>query len=268
MLNSSSCVASRTVVLSAASSSRQFSTLLGRSSVSCKASPSSVFTNSSTTSSLFPSSTFLAPSASTSTRTMIWPGRHKGPPSLPGGYAKEEKQQWHEIDATNQIVGRLAVRIAERLMGKNKITFTPNVDDGDHVVVINCDKIKFTGKKWDQKLYRYHSGYPGGLKEIPARKWQTEHPERILQHAVAGMIPKNKLKVPRLRRLFVYKGGEHPHVGQLNRQARDAINQAQTSTASATATATKEDVLPEDPAIKEAILKDRKESAGKPAIQL
>lgn len=130
------------------------------------------------------------------------------------GFTKSTTRAWHLFDARDQVVGRMAGRIAALLSGKHKPTVTPWLDDGDAVVVLNAKYLKFTGNKWTQKLYRYHTGYPGGLKEIPAERWRHTHPERILRHAVAGMIRKNKLKLPRLARLKIYPGVLHPHAGQ------------------------------------------------------
>jgi len=129
-------------------------------------------------------------------------------------FAKPTPKTWHLFDASDQVVGRLAGRIATLLMGKHKPTWTRWKDEGDYVVVLNASKLRFTGKKWDQKLYRKHSGYAGGLKEIPASRWRHTHPDRILRHAVAGMIRKTKLKLPRLDRLKIYPGVIHPHVAQ------------------------------------------------------
>ena len=178
------------------------------------------------------------------------------------GFQKSIARTWHLFDARDQVVGRMAGRIATLLIGKNKPSYTPWIDQGDAVVVLNAKYLKFTGEtgrranssqsmcaensegvptalrfvphtircsacffffpfddfcagnKWTQKLYRYHTGYPGGLKEIPAERWRTSHPDRILRHAVAGMIRKNKLKIPRLDRLKIYPGVLHPHQAQ------------------------------------------------------
>ena len=118
------------------------------------------------------------------------------------------------IDAEGQTVGRLASQIAAVLRGKNKPTYTPHVDCGDHVIVINAEKVVFTGKKLDQKLYRKHSGYAGGLKETKARDMLNEHPERVVMYAVKGMLPKNSLGRQMLTKLRVYAGTEHNHEAQ------------------------------------------------------
>lgn len=127
---------------------------------------------------------------------------------------EEVNRSWYVIDAAGLTVGRLSSEIAVRLMGKHKPTFTPNVDNGDYIVVINAEKVVFTGKKLTQKLYRSHSGYPGGLKETKAETVLATHPERVLEHAVKGMLPKNKLGKRMLRKLFVYAGENHGHDAQ------------------------------------------------------
>ncbi len=128
--------------------------------------------------------------------------------------AQNVERKWYVIDATGQTVGRLASQIASVLRGKNKPIYTPHVDCGDHVIVINAEKVVFTGKKLDQKLYRRHSGYAGGMKETTARETLDKHPERILMHAVKGMLPKNSLGRQMLTKLRVYAGTEHNHEAQ------------------------------------------------------
>ncbi|MEJ5299362.1 MAG: 50S ribosomal protein L13 [Thermodesulforhabdaceae bacterium] len=123
-------------------------------------------------------------------------------------------RRWILVDATGQVLGRLASQIAVRLRGKHLPTFTPHVDNGDFVVVINAEKIRLTGKKWDQKIYRRHSGYMGGLKETTARKMLQEHPERLIYYAVKGMLPKNRLGRKLLKKLKIYVGSKHPHEAQ------------------------------------------------------
>ncbi|ATY83723.1 50S ribosomal protein L13 [Kyrpidia spormannii] len=127
---------------------------------------------------------------------------------------EDVKRRWYVIDATGQTVGRLASEIAVILRGKHKPEYTPHVDTGDHVVVINADKVVFTGKKWTDKLYRRHSGYPGGLKEMRAKDVLARYPERILYYAVKGMLPHNPLGRSQLKKLKVYAGPEHPHEAQ------------------------------------------------------
>jgi large subunit ribosomal protein L13 len=133
---------------------------------------------------------------------------------LPTKFTKYNTRAWHLFDARGQIVGRMAGRIATLLQGKHKPSYTPWLDNGDTVVVLNARHLVFTGDKWKKKLYRYHTGYIGGLKEIPAERWRETNSDRILRHAVAGMIKKNKLKVPRMARLKIYPGLIHPHSAQ------------------------------------------------------
>ena len=123
------------------------------------------------------------------------------------------EQQWWVVDATDQVVGRLASRLAVILMGKHRPTYTPHVDTGDYVVVLNAEKIKFTGKKWDQKEYTWYTGYPG-QKSITAGTRRERKPEMILSEAVRRMLPKNKLARQMLKKLKVYAGSEHPHQAQ------------------------------------------------------
>ncbi|MDR1535958.1 MAG: 50S ribosomal protein L13 [Planctomycetota bacterium] len=138
--------------------------------------------------------------------------------------AKAEVQPpaWVLFDAAGQVVGRLAVAIAVRLMGKHRPDYTPSIDLGDGVVVTNCEKVVFTGAKWDKKVYRRHSGYIGGLKELSARKILASHPDRIIYLAVKRMLPKGKLGERMIRKLKIYSGPEHPHVSQ--RPVKLAIN--------------------------------------------
>jgi large subunit ribosomal protein L13 len=130
--------------------------------------------------------------------------------------AKKEDitRAWHLIDAEGQVLGRLAVQVAVLLRGKNKPIFTPHVDTGDHVVVVNAEKVVLTGDKLRQKMYRHHSGYPGGLKEISAGTLLREKPERVVTLAIKGMLPKNKLGKHIATKLRVYRGADHPHVAQ------------------------------------------------------
>ena len=122
--------------------------------------------------------------------------------------------QWHVIDATDQRLGRLASEVAKILRGKHKPDYTPSMDTGDHVIVINADKIQVTGRKRTQKLYRRHSGRPGGMKVETFAKLQARLPERIIEHAVKGMLPKNSLGRQLFTKLKVYAGAEHPHQAQ------------------------------------------------------
>jgi large subunit ribosomal protein L13 len=124
------------------------------------------------------------------------------------------EQQWYVVDAENQRLGRLATEIARILRGKNKATYTPHMDTGDFVIVVNADKIQVTGKKRFQKLYRRHSGRPGGMKTETFAKLQNRVPERIVEQAVRGMLPKNSLGRKLFTKLKVYAGPDHPHEAQ------------------------------------------------------
>jgi len=126
----------------------------------------------------------------------------------------EVDRKWYIIDATDQILGRLASEVASILRGKHKPTYTPHIDTGDFVIVVNADKVKLSGNKLDQKKYRYHSGYPGGLKEIDYRTLLQRKPEKAVEIAVKGMLPKNRLGRQMFKKLKVYKGNEHPHEAQ------------------------------------------------------
>jgi large subunit ribosomal protein L13 len=121
---------------------------------------------------------------------------------------------WHVIDASDAVLGRLASRAAMLLMGKHKPIYVPSMDTGDHVIIINAAKVKLTGNKEGQKLYRRHTGYPGGLIETKARRMRETRPQRILELAVAGMLPKSKLGKQMYRKLKVYAGDKHPHAAQ------------------------------------------------------
>ena len=126
----------------------------------------------------------------------------------------EISRKWYVIDAKGMVLGRLASEIANILRGKNKPIFTPNVDTGDYVIVLNSDEIVLTGKKLDQKLYSYHTGFVGGLKQIKYGKLMQTKSDFALRHAVKGMLPKNTLGRGMLEKLFVYKGAEHKHQAQ------------------------------------------------------
>ena len=126
----------------------------------------------------------------------------------------EVQRKWPLIDAEGKTIGRLSTEIAKLLRGKHKVTFTPHVDGGDYVVVINADKIEVTGKKRDNKVYRHHTGYIGGLKEINFKKLQEKKPEEIIILSVSGMLPKNKLRAPMMKRLRIFAGSEHTHQAQ------------------------------------------------------
>jgi large subunit ribosomal protein L13 len=122
--------------------------------------------------------------------------------------------EWYMVDATGMTLGRLATQIATVLKGKHKPIYTPSMDCGDFVVVINADKVRVTGRKLDQKIYYHYSGYPGGLKEVLLRDQMSQHPDRVLQAAVRGMLPHNKLGRQLIKKLKVYAGAEHPHAAQ------------------------------------------------------
>ena len=126
----------------------------------------------------------------------------------------ETDHQWYVVDAAGERLGTLAVRIARALSGKHKPTYTPHIDDGDHVIVLNAEKVELGGKKWDQKLYYRHSNYPGGLRVQTAREMFDKHPERLVEKAVRGMLAGNRMRDVQLRRLNVYTGAEHPHDAQ------------------------------------------------------
>ncbi len=127
---------------------------------------------------------------------------------------EEVKREWYVVDATGMSLGRLASQVAAILRGKNKPVFTPNVDTGDYVIVLNSDKVALTGKKEEQKYYRYHTGYIGGLKEIRYDKLMAEKSDFAVQKAVKGMLPKNSIGRKMIKKLFVYKGSEHNHQAQ------------------------------------------------------
>lgn len=131
-------------------------------------------------------------------------------------FAKKDEvaRKWYLIDAKEQVLGRLATKVANHLRGKNKPIFTPNVDTGDFVVIVNADKIKLTGKKLDNKIYYHHSGYPGGIKAATARERLKKQPEEVVKDAVWGMLPKNRLGRAMLKKLKVYRTSEHPHIAQ------------------------------------------------------
>jgi large subunit ribosomal protein L13 len=124
------------------------------------------------------------------------------------------EREWHLVDASGQTLGRLASGIACVLHGKHKPTCSPSVDTGDYVVVVNAEKIRVTGRKLDQKIYYRHSGYPGGLKQITLRDQLKKHPTRVIEHAVRGMLPKNRMGRRMFKKLKVYAGPDHPHKAQ------------------------------------------------------
>lgn len=128
--------------------------------------------------------------------------------------ANEVERKWYVVDAAGQTLGRLASEVATLLRGKHKPIFTPHVDTGDYVIIVNADKIKLTGKKLTDKIYYHHSGYPSGLKQRTAQEMLEKRPERMIELAVKGMLPKNRLGRRMFKKLFVYRGPEHPHQAQ------------------------------------------------------
>lgn len=128
--------------------------------------------------------------------------------------SEDIEKKWHLIDGEGKTVGRVATKIAALLRGKEKPQFTPHADTGDFVIVVNADKLNFTGKKWEQKKYYWHTGYPGGIKSITAEDLSKKHPEDIIKKAVWGMLPKNKWQKKLITRLKIYTGKEHPHAPQ------------------------------------------------------
>lgn len=126
----------------------------------------------------------------------------------------EVERKWYLVDATGKTLGRLATEVATLLRGKHKPEYTPHVDTGDFVVVINAEKVKLTGNKWQDKIYYRHSGYPGGLKKATAAEMLQRHPTRLVEYAVKGMLPKTRLGRKQFRKLKVYAGSEHPHSAQ------------------------------------------------------
>ena len=127
---------------------------------------------------------------------------------------QDVERKWYVIDATDQILGRVAAEVAAILRGKHKPTFTPHVDCGDYVIVVNAEKIRLTGKKLTDKKYIYHSGYPGGIKQVDYQTMMTKKPEKALEIAVKGMLPHNSLGRKMFKKLKVYRGADHPHQAQ------------------------------------------------------
>jgi len=127
---------------------------------------------------------------------------------------KTIERDWCLVDATNKTLGRLATEVASRLRGKHKPSYTPHMDTGDNIIIVNAEKIKVTGNKLADKMYYHHTGYVGNLKSITLGKQLQEHPERVLQTAIKGMLPKNPLGRAMFRKLHVYAGPEHPHIAQ------------------------------------------------------
>jgi large subunit ribosomal protein L13 len=136
--------------------------------------------------------------------------------------AAEIERQWHVIDASDKILGKLATEAAKLLMGKHKPTFSRHLDTGDFVVIINAEKVRFSGKKEEQKLFYRHSGYAGGLKSTTLGELMETNPTRVVEHAVRGMLPRNRLGAKMLKKLKVYVGEEHPHLAQTGASSKGA----------------------------------------------
>lgn len=134
--------------------------------------------------------------------------------STPFPSSSDMPRKWYVLDAQDVVLGRLATKVAMMLMGKHKPTYTPFLDTGDHVIIVNAEKVRLTGHKEEDKMYRHHTGYPGGLKERTAKKMRQTRPERMLELAVQGMLPKSKLGKQMYRKLNVYAGPKHPHQAQ------------------------------------------------------
>lgn len=128
--------------------------------------------------------------------------------------SEDVQRRWFVVDAEGEVLGRLCTRIATVLRGKHRPEYTPHTDTGEYVIVINADKVRFTGKKEGVKIYQSYSGYPGGLKELTASEVRSRRPERLIEAGVKGMLPKNKLGNAMYKKLFVYAGAEHPHAAQ------------------------------------------------------
>ena len=127
---------------------------------------------------------------------------------------EDVERAWYVVDAENMVLGRLASEVAKILRGKHKPIYTAHVDTGDYVIIVNADKVVLTGNKWSQKLYRWHTGYPGGFREVPAEKMRERRPERIVELAVRGMLPKTKLGRAMIKKMKVYASSDHPHAAQ------------------------------------------------------
>jgi large subunit ribosomal protein L13 len=136
------------------------------------------------------------------------------PTPMPTETEIESDRKWFVVDAEGKVLGRLATRVATILRGKHKPIFTPHLDTGDHVIIVNAEKVHLSGRKRSDKMYRWHTGYIGGLKEVRAEEMLKNHPERVIEWAVQGMLPKNRLGKAMAKKLKVYRGGTHPHEAQ------------------------------------------------------
>jgi large subunit ribosomal protein L13 len=139
------------------------------------------------------------------------------------GSAGAVDRQWHVIDAEGQVLGRIATEAARLLQGKHKAVYTPHIDTGDHVVIVNAAKVRLTGRKEEQKLYRYHSGYEGGVREERVKEVRAKQPTRIVEEAVRGMLPKTKMGEAMWRKLKVYAGADHPHASQKPQKIKSEV---------------------------------------------
>ena len=139
--------------------------------------------------------------------------------------ASDIKREWHIIDASGQILGKLATQVASLLMGKHKPIFCRHLDTGDFVVVINAEKVRVTGDKARQKLYYRHSGYPGGFRSISLERTMQTHPTRVIEHAVKGMLPHNRLEARMMKRLRIYVGENHPYRGQIKATSKEGVQE-------------------------------------------
>lgn len=145
----------------------------------------------------------------------------------------EVESGWHVLDANGEVLGRLASRAAVLLKGKHKPTYAPNLNLGDHVVVINADRVRVTGRKLERKIYYHHTQHPGGLRQVPLGKVLQERPIRVIEHAVRGMLPHNPLGRAMFRRLKVYAGPAHPHAAQVRERSSPEVPERQAETARA-----------------------------------
>ncbi len=148
-------------------------------------------------------------------RAVLTRARHTMPQKTLSAKPADVVHGWYIIDADGEVLGRLSTRIADVLRGKGKTNFTPHVDTGDFVVVINCERVRVTGNKLEQKKYYNHSGYPGGLRERTLAEQLARNPVEVIRHSVKGMIPKNKLGDAQMRKLKIYAGSDHPHAAQM-----------------------------------------------------
>jgi large subunit ribosomal protein L13 len=185
--------------------------------------------------------------------------------------AKEVEERWHVLDAEERPLGRLASEAAQLLRGKHRPTFTPHMDNGDFVIVVNASKVKVTGSKTQQKVYYRHTGYPGGLRETVLSRMLETRPERVIQAAVKGMLPHNRLGRKLLGHLKVYAGPEHPHEAQVNaRRRRKAAAEATAPAAIAEEPATEVEEMPAEetaPAVEETPIAEAVQAPAEAAVE-